>query len=139
MHFLRFFSKIYLLDHSDSSFLSDSSDSSSQDEGDEAEREECKGEEQKTMVLKVRLVLIRRNFLFKYNLWLLNFLWFYTVFFLDKQGIWWQRLWWVTASHGSNILYKTGDARKWIKSWVTLRDELARSMDASPGKLFFKK
>ena len=59
---------------SDSSIFSDSSDSSSEEEGDEAGREECKGEEQKTMVLKVRLALIRRNFLFKYNLWLLNFL-----------------------------------------------------------------
>ena len=58
---------------SDSSIFSDSSDSSSQEEGDEAEREECKGEEQKTMVLKVRLALIRRNFLFKCNIWLLNF------------------------------------------------------------------
>ena len=54
---------------SDSSIFSDSSDSSSQEEGDEAEREECKEEEQKTMVLKVRLALIRRNFLFKYNIW----------------------------------------------------------------------
>ena len=52
---------------SDSSFFGDSSDASSEEECDEAGREECKGEEQKTMVLKVKSALIRRIFCLYYR------------------------------------------------------------------------